>query len=225
MAGSTGTGAGPATTRSGPAARPTARSTRCSARGSDRTPASPPTSRSSRRTSRSGPTTRASASLDGQGPGRAVDGRRETSWVSGAGAAPVDRDRSREAGDDRDAAPVRQPVAGRQDHPRVSGGPSRGTLERLHIVRRQDDLRRRAHLDAAGAADGDPLPSDRDDAQPVVGRLAGDRGARRGRDSRRLPRGEDDDLVARVERDLGALRRVDVHAVRLRGSPASARIR
>ena len=80
-----------------------------------------------------GAKTRASGSLDGQGPARAVDGSRDSGWVSGAEPRQwIEIDLGAAATIETVRLVVNQSPAGRTVHA-VSGGPSRDKLERLHV--------------------------------------------------------------------------------------------
>jgi F5/8 type C domain-containing protein len=77
-------------------------------------------------------TARASASLAGEGPSRAIDGRQETSWVSGAAPRQwIEIDLGKPATIETLRLVVSQSPAGRTVHV-ISAGPSRTALERVH---------------------------------------------------------------------------------------------
>jgi hypothetical protein len=79
-----------------------------------------------------GATARASASLPDGGPELAVDGKLETSWVSGAGPRQsIEIDLGRPSSIEALRLHVNQSPAGRTTHV-VSVGPSRSALERVH---------------------------------------------------------------------------------------------
>ena len=79
-----------------------------------------------------GAKTRASRSLAGEGPARAVDGKRETSWVSGDGPASGSRSTSGRRRPSRTCDLfVNQSPAGRTIH-RITGGRTRDNLRALH---------------------------------------------------------------------------------------------
>ena len=80
-----------------------------------------------------GAKTRASASVGGQGPDRAVDGKLETGWLSGADPRQwIEIDLGEPATIETLRLVVDQSPAGRTVHA-ISGGPSRDKLVRLHL--------------------------------------------------------------------------------------------
>ena len=80
-----------------------------------------------------GAKTRASHALDGEGPDRAVDGSRDSGWVSGAEPRQwIEIDLGAATAIETLRLVVNQSPAGRTVHA-VSGGPSRDKLERLHV--------------------------------------------------------------------------------------------
>jgi hypothetical protein len=75
---------------------------------------------------------RASASLEGEGPGRAIDGKRETSWVSGQSPRQwIEIDLGKASTIEELRLYVNQSPAGRTIH-RITGGPTRDSLMALH---------------------------------------------------------------------------------------------